>query len=448
MPKNQSERMNRFLRNTFFALAILSAAYAVMFANYLHANGQAVAKAKMVWLAAAVSIFLFAAAWRFSLKVKFKIFAVLFSLLLVEILLQAAAWLGVLPAVNTKLKAPFARIYWTAEGRGNNFRNRFGWHFPEFDLKAPKRIAVIGDSFVEAVEVGRDQNEAADLQKLLKQKSPDWSVLALGTHGTSPAYYLDALDYAQRHFQPQEAIIVIYLGNDINESSPLLNYTAPQNFIYYDLDANGQLVLNPASATAREEFDRGLEFSHQPLLATLPVILNSYCMTLQMMDSLRDDWKRRDGIRKLAASDPEAAKFGRVGLSLKPYVVNDPQGQHAMTVMLAELTLMKQRCETNHVKLRFITVPFFPPQFYATQHGADWSEKIDGYDFLLPDRQIAAFARSQGIPFLSFADSLKAKKITAEEIRDLYFTNGSGHFTARGHELCAEAMFNTFYDQP
>src|SRR5580698_8056512 len=200
--------MNRLLRIIFFCLAALLALYAGLFANYLHTDGEPVWRSKTIWLTLAGVIFFCAAGWRFSLQSKFKLFAVLLSLLAVELFLQAAAWLGVLPGLDTKDKAPFARVYWRSEGHGNSVRNRFGWHFPEFDLKAPKRVAVIGDSFVEAVEVGRNENEAARLQQLLRAQSPDWSVLGLGTRGTSPAHYMDVLDYAQRHFAPQEAIVM------------------------------------------------------------------------------------------------------------------------------------------------------------------------------------------------------------------------------------------------
>ena len=444
-----STRMNQLLRNIFLGLAALLIIYAALFANYLHEAGTPSFRSKIIWLAIAGAVFLVVAGLRFSIKTKSKIFAVLFSLLLVEMLLQAAAWLGVLPAVNTKLKAPFARIYWTSEGHGNDVRNRFGWHYPQFDLQSPKRIAVIGDSFVEAVEVGRNQNEAADLQRLLRARSPEWSVLAFGTHGTSPAFHLDVFDYARRHFAPQEVLVLVYLGNDINESSPPLNYVPAENYIYYDLDSGGRLVLNPASATARDQFDRGLEFSHKSWLVTLPVVLNSHCMTLQLADSLRDSLLRRRRIPQMAAADAETAAYGRVGLSLKPYAVpTDPEAQRAMSVMLAELAELKQKCAAGQIRLRLVTIPFFPPQFYATQHGADWSLKLGKYDFLSPDRQIADFAQSHEIPFLSFADWLLAKKIGANEIRGLYFNDGSGHFTERGHSLCAEAMFTTFYAQP
>ena len=294
--------------------------------------------------------------------------------------------------------------------------------------------------------MNRNRTLAADLQQLLRDQSPEWSVLAFGNHGTSPAFHLDVLDYAQWHFGVQEAVVLLYLGNDVNESSPALNYSSPEAFIYYDLDAAGQLALLPASAACRTQFNRSMEFSHQSVWTCLPVTLNSHCMTLQLILSIRDTMARNRKARAFGAADPETAKYGRFGLSLKPFATTpDLEARHAFDVMFAELTLLKQKCETNHIALRLVTIPFFPPQFYASQHGPAWTLKLGEYDFLAPDREVAAFAQAQGIPFLSFADWLVAKKMSAEDIRNLYFTAGSGHFTEQGHRRCAEAIFETFY---
>src|SRR5438552_15376991 len=105
------------------------------------------------------------------------------ALLFVETLMQAAGWLGVLPAVNTKERLPWGRVYWTAEGFENSIRNRYGWHFPEFDLSKTDRIGIIGDSFVEAVEVSRTRNTAAVLRRKLHSSRPGTEVMAFGEHG-------------------------------------------------------------------------------------------------------------------------------------------------------------------------------------------------------------------------------------------------------------------------
>ena len=92
--------------------------------------------------------------------------------------------------------------------------------------------------------------------------------MAFGNHGTSPAYHMEVLDYVARHFKPDEAILFIYVGNDISENSPALNQVPPSRFIYYNLDSDGRLVLHPESSGIRDEFVRGMELGHKPLWQT------------------------------------------------------------------------------------------------------------------------------------------------------------------------------------
>jgi hypothetical protein len=436
--------MNRLLRNTFFALALLLIFYAVLLANYLHATGQTVLHSKMVLGAALLSVFLTFAARRFSLKNKFKIFALLFGVLLVEIFLQAAAWLGVLPGVETKIKAPFARVYWTQEGRGNGIRNRDGWYAQAFDLKAAHKIAYVGDSQVEGEEVSRTENQAADLQKLLKQKSPDWSVLCLGTRGTCPAYYIDVLEYAWRHFQPQEAIVAVSMGSDVAETMPAYVHHTPAQFIFYDLDSDGRLVLKPASGEVRKRFDQSLEISHCSLLFNLPAIVNSHCMIVQLVDSLHDKIARRK-IQAQFAARQEAQQNGFVP---SPFAVNPPpEARHAMKILLAELQQCKNVCDSHGMKFQLVTIPSFPKAFYDSQHGRDWTMRIGNYDYFGPEREITAWARTNGIPIVSMGEYIQQKKMDVEEIRSLYFSNGTGHTTEKGHALFAHVIYETFYQK-
>ena len=443
--------MNRFLRGFFIVLPVLLISYGVLLGLYFHTAGMAVIHSKTLWAVMALALFLAVAAWRFSVRAKAKVFLLFLMLCFFEVLLQMLAWLGWLPFLNIKLKTPYARVYWTSEGRGNSIRNRFGWHYPEFDLKAARRIVVIGDSQVEAVEVHRTRNQAAVLHRLLKEQSPDWSVLGLGSHGASPAYSIDVLEYAARHFHPQEAIVVVSGGSDVTECLPALTPYSPGQFIFYDLAPGGGIALNPASAGVRETFRQALELNHRSLLVNLPMTLHSHCMTLQLAASLCDAFKKRRQMAQLAehAQDftgEERAEYLRLGFNPAPYALKTGgKARTAMQVLLAELRRCREICDTNQITLRLVLLPSFPKVFYDSQRGREWTMQIGAYDYLKPEREMFEFAKSNSIPVLALGDYIQREKLDVEEIRSLFLSDGVGHFSEKGHRFCAQAIYETFY---
>ncbi|GEM_PF-1293552 len=444
--------MNRFLQQALVAVAIVFIAFAALLARSFQFQGVPLLPSKMLWGSLLCAVFFLVAAFKLAKEWKFRIFVVLSMAVVLELALQAAAWLGVLPGVNTKMKCPYARVYWTSEGRGNSIRNRFGWHYPEFDLKATKRIAAIGDSFVEAVEVPRSRNHAYLLQERLKQISPEWAVLGLGTFGTSPANHIDVLEYAQRHFKPKEAIIYVYLGNDISENIPHVKDSASSSLIYYDLDEQNRLVPNPVSMAHRDHFKRVLELSHQPFLFSLPILFYSHCMILQSGLSLRDTLARRRLIAaRMAASAADAKapgelEFVKIGIDPEPFATNQNQAvKQAFRVVEAELEQCRQLCDGYGIRFRVVLIPAFPRIFYETQKGRDWTMKIGNYDFLGPERELREFLEAQQIPLLALGSYFQSRKLDVDEIRSLYLSDGVGHFSEKGHRFCADAVYEAFY---
>ncbi len=378
-----------------------------------------------------------------------KLFVVVCGCGLVEVLLQASAWLGILPAVNTKERLPWGRVYWTAEGLGNSIRNRQGWYFPEFDLSRTNRTAVIGDSFVEAVEVHRTRNLAAMLGGKLGAQEVSRTVLGLGNHGTGPAHYLEVLRYAHRRFAVQEAILVLYLGNDITDCSPRLQFHDPASFIYYTPGAAGELQLDATGEASRFRYAQTIDFSHRPSGLFLPRLAVSHCLLAQVPISVRNTLALR---RKLAADLTHHAGFeaqtSRLGLKAEPFARQpSPAAREGLEIMEALLDRAAHFAESNAISLRLVTVPFFPQDFYATK-GTNWNGQLGAYDFLAPERQLALWASRRRLPLLALGDEMKRRQLTTEQIRTLYLSNGSGHFSEAGHRLAAEAIAGAFYPPP
>ena len=448
--------MNRWLRRILVGASLVLAVYAVLMIGSLAVRHQAWWNSGSMWMALGWSGLLAGVAWRGSMQARFRWVLLLLLFLGLEVVLEGLAWAGLLPFVSTDVRTPYGRVYWNAEGHGNAIRNRYGWHYPNFNFEAARRIAVIGDSQVEALEVCRGCNQAAGLQALLQAQAPDSAVFALGHHGTAPAYYLEVLDYARRHVRPQEVILVLSLGSDISESEPELKPQARVGqYIYYDTTPAGELKLVPGGEGVLDQFRRNIEMSHQPLALALPYTINSHLMSVQLIRSARDRLEQRHRLAALAArrqvtDDQAQAEFSRIGFNSAPFALEPGAPvRHAMTVVAAELRRCRGMCETNGIKLRLVLLPAFPKAFYDSQHGKDWTMQIGRYDYLKPERELVEFARTNGISVLPMGDYIRGHGLSVEEIRSLYFSGGVGHLTEKGHQFYAQAIFETFYrEQP
>jgi hypothetical protein len=232
---------------------------------------------------------------------------------------------------------------------------------------------------------------------------------------------------------------------------PELNHIPPAGYIYYSQDSSNRLVLNPLCAGVRHSFDQSLEICHQSLLVNLPAILNTHCMTLQTLDSLRDAFKQRRQQLLLAAKSDglgqtEGGELGRIGFNPLPFAVpRSARAQLALDILEAELLRCKEICESHGMTLRVVTVPVFPRPFYETQHGTNWTLHIGNYDYLAPEQDLMDFARAHAIPLAPAGHTFKAQGLSVDEIRSLYLSDGVGHLTVKGHQRVADIVFADFY---
>ena len=117
-----------------------------------------------------------------------------------------------------------------------------------------------------------------------------------------------------------------------------------------------------------------------------------------------------------------------------------PEAIEAARVVTALLTACSDDARRNNVRLRVVTIPKWPLQLYDADAGRVWTSEIDGYDFLLPDRDIAAWAAANDVPFLSLGERMAADPGNSERIRALFLQNGAGHFSPAGHAWTARVV--------
>ena len=429
-------------------LTVLQAVYTVA-CRTLDKNGNLLAVC-VVFAAAFLVIRLKA-----SRRAKARVLFGLYALGMVELGLQGFSVFGVIPRVHNYEHIPYGRVYWRKEGYGHALMNRYGWHYPAFRLEAGQtRIAIIGDSFVQAVQVGRSENMGVRLAEMLRRdsRSGPREVMCLGLSAIGPAQYLEIMEYSLRHFDVHDFIIVICVGNDFRNSSVAVQSAGDASeYLYYRLDGDGQPVVCPESVRVQQVFRRKLDVNHAPLIAAIPRILKSHVLSPEVLSEIRkgakERWRARERQQRASGTPADFAQELQL-LGLDGFVFEkaaSPAAVEATAIVHGLLLKCREITRRNGATLRLVTVPFFPQRFYLDPSEADWDTDFGRHDTALPERQLKAFCAENGIDFLPMCETMRADGLTPAEIRRFYFKNGSGHLTQQGHAYFAGALHKAFY---
>lgn len=268
----------------------------------------------------------------------------------------------------------------------------------------PRRplVVVIGDSFVQAAQVGLEEGYGRQLERALGEGE----VRSLGVPGAGTATALGLLDRHALPWKPDLVVLGFLVANDVLNNHPLLEGKDDKPF--YRVGPGG---LEPVDAA-------GWDPPGGPL------------------------WRWSAGWRWLAgewATRKAAARKLELGRGLPVDLrvhdpVPDPVWEEAWGVTGALLAEMAARCREAGTGLGVV---LFPDGVQATEAGraratARWPASA-GWDFSRAQARAYQIAAAVA-PTLDLLPALRA----ADGPEPLYFAE-DGHWTARGHRVAAEA---------
>src|SRR6476659_8509853 len=187
--------------------------------------------------------------------------AILVALLIAEVALRVSGFSYFSPYapdqdVGYSLR-PGAEGWWKKEGLTYVKINSHGFHDREHTIAKPPdtlRIAVVGDSFTEALQVPLEKAfwsvMEPKLQHCLQPASAKVEVLNFGVSGFSTAQELVLLQKRVWQFSPDVVVLLVTTGNDVRDNSPTLNPQREQPIPYFVFQ-NGTLVLDDSQLSAR-----------------------------------------------------------------------------------------------------------------------------------------------------------------------------------------------------
>ena len=395
----------------------------------------------------------------------------LLLLVLTEVAAQGLAYGGMLPQKTNiaGLFVPYGRVYQNVEGFANGWSNNYGWHAEDFRLdQESERILLLGDTFVQSLQVPAEESVGAQLQGLMAPNRAEDAtklaakVLPMGMPGFGPGLYLSETRMADtvEIFQPDEIVLFFHLSNDFQLTTGPAEYE-----LYLEVKEDGTVDTHDESWRYRHDLQHYILHGYQYELDPLKTIASNYLTPkLFGLDGAQAanaspaevgemDMPRMHAlVREVEFVDSQHADVTEIELIRFPGATNflfekepNARAEEPYAVALGLLKQTAHYLNERDIALRIVTIPAFPKAFFAANTADTWSADLGPYDLLLPEKILSAVAEEENVSFLGLGAYMQAADTSADDIHRLYFDDGQGHFTAAGHQYVADAMARCFY---
>jgi hypothetical protein len=339
------------------------------------------------------------------------------------------------PYLGWRLKSGAEGLF-TAEGRGEIRINSAGFRDREHLLAKPPntfRIAVLGDSYAEALQVEIENTFWSRLQEALRScpglKGREVEVLNFGVSGYGTAQELLTFRRYVRPYQPDLVLLAFYSGNDVRNNSRRLESEKTRPFFVL----HGDQLVEDDSFASSDEYNRRTRWFRKVLdeLNFLRIVQAAYFAKDRLL------------AQRASPAASRAGEGAELGLDDRVYTepTTEPwRGAWAVTEKL--LAALNREVRESGSNLLVATVssgaqvnpdPAFRRKFMA---------RVGATDLFYPDRRAARVAKEAGADSIVLGPQLLAQA----EAKKVYlhgFPNtslGSGHWNEEGHLLAARIL--------
>ena len=336
------------------------------------------------------------------------------------------------PYCGTKLQPHFSGLF-TKEGRVNVTTTSDGRRDREYAFtKDPNtfRIAILGDSYAEALQVELEETFWSVLQVELQACEPlagkKIEVINFGVSGFGTAQELQMLEHYVWAYQPDLVLVAFLTGNDISDNSASLSVNPVRPF--YDLVENELKLDNsfqqhPTYVAASSPWGK------------LKTRMTNQFRSLQLLREISTQLRNRSN----ASSQPQPNELGL-----------DPIYQPPQTAVwsdawnVTEKILQRMNLRSHEKGSQFCVVTLTN----AIQVDPDPKARVElqqssGVEHLFyPDLRVVNIGKRHGFPVFTLAPKMQAEA----ERKKIYFHGfsntkmGTGHWNQDGHRAAGQIM--------
>ena len=375
---------------------------------------------------------------RFALPAVLILASALFALVLAEMALRvvgfsAPIWHQPDAELGWKLR-PGIAAWFTKEGRAFVRTNARGARDRDHALHKPEdvyRIAVLGDSYSEAMQVERDKAYWALLPARLEscgfEPGKRIEVMNFGVSGYGTAQQYVMLVSSAIRYAPDLVLLQFTNGNDVKDNSFALSDDKARPF--FMLEPNGAVRLDDSFAAAAS-FRRS---------ASLPVqVLRELSDRSRVLQLLRST--RQMSFMRVAHANRDGVEQG-----LEPWVLAPPRDklwEEAWQITEGAIGRIHDYATRNGARFMVMTVPYAIQVHPDRKVRQSLETKLGVEDLFYPDRRIAGFAKRRNFEAVTVAPELQP---LAERTGTYYHGfeqvgMGRGHWNATGHAAAADLV--------
>lgn len=344
---------------------------------------------------------------------------------------------------------PFAEGWWLEEGGNYQRINSQGLHDREHQFNKPAgtlRIAVLGDSYAEALQVPITDAFWAVAESRL-QRCPNLAgrqveLINFGVSGYGTAQELITLRSKVWAYSPDMVLLAFTTGNDFQDNYERLSSDPMRPYFVF---RDGSLVQDRSALAAREA-SWTFRVLDSPAGRAL-VALKSHLRILQLVNSV---------IRTTRNSQARSARnlFQIERNQLQPRPTPEPGTSRMMykepvnedwkeAWRVTEALISQMRDEVNRRGARFSVVTLSGAVQVSPQKADTEAEaaSLGVKDLLYPERRIRSFGEANDIPVLNLAPELQQYA----QNHNVYLhgfgkTQGTGHWNQAGHRVAGELV--------
>ena len=327
--------------------------------------------------------------------------------------------------------------WWSTEGRSFVRISSAGLRDREYSAEKPPdtfRVAVLGDSFAEALQVPVEQTFWAVAEQRLAActalNGKNVEFINFGVSGYGTAQELLMLRHRVWQFEP-DLVLLAVCHNDLQDNSSRLGAREPKP--YYEL-CDGHLVLD--TSFRQSPFYLAASTKYEQHKAR--VINSSYL--LQLLKQAKMNWHLARQPRRTDPPEPGGLR----DMATSNNIYAPPQSEAEMEAWQVTERLIAEMAQEVTAKgadfaLMTITTPL---QVYPDPAVRAAAVRESDADLFYMENRLARLGASQRFPVLTLAEPLQA----AAEADGLFlhgFPNtelGSGHWNETGHGLAGRRL--------